>query len=792
MALAHVDPLPHPHHGLVVSTAVAACRQGNLPADTTSFIGRKNDVAEVKRLLAKARLVTLTGVGGVGKTRLALRAGASLHRAFADGVWFVELAGLHNGELVAHTTLEALGVRNDTGRSQTAVLTEYLRDRQVLLILDNCEHVVDACAELADVLLRAAPGLRVLATSRERLGLGCEHLWPVPPLPLPDPQQSMPAGAWLQYPALTLFGERATAVQPNFTLANENQAQVAQVCRVLGGVPLGIELAAVQLRVLTLDRLLSGLADCFRSLNLRTRGGLPRHQTLRAAVEWSFDLCTPAEQRLWARASVFAGSFDLSAAEQVCTSDDLAADEILTHVAGLVDKSVLISDRNRFWLLEPLRQCGRNKLRESGEETTVRRRHRDHYLDLAQSSEQEWFGPRQAEIFGSTRAEHANFRAALDFSLASPAETTAGLKLAGTLWFYWAGCGVLGEGRHWLDRALTLAPEPGPERAKALWVNGHISTLQGDTASAVSMLEECRTYAVAAGNGIALAYATHRLGCNALVGDDANHAKELFEAARTHYQRLNEMNSNVMLAGIELAIAAVFLGDLDRAASLCSEVDAIGLASGEQWAYAYAVYVRALVAFSRGDLDQAITYGNDCLRIKQKFNDLLGIVLAIEILAWTSAARGEWKRAATMLGAAKRIWQSVGFPMFGSKYFGAPHRECEEQTRQALGTQAFEAILNRSATFTLEEAITYTLGDNKGTDVPTTAKSSPQTLTTREQEVAALIATGLSNKAIAEKLVISPRTAEGHVNRILDKLGFDSRTQIATWITQTSGQTPSK
>ncbi len=771
-------------------TAVAGFRLGNLPADTTTFVGRKHDGAEVKRLLSKARMVTLTGPGGVGKTRLALHTGSQLRRAFADGVWLVELAGLQNGALVAHTLLESLGVHDKTGRSQTEVLTEYLRDRQTLVILDNCEHLAEACASLAETLLRAAPRLRLLATSRQRLGLPGEHLWLVSPLPLPDPQQPMAPGAWLQDPALALFEERAAAVHPAFAVTNETQAKVAEVCHLLGGIPLAIELAAVQMRVLTLDNLLSELTDCYRMPGMRTRGGLPRHQTLRAAVEWSYQLCDAAQRSLWARASVFAGSFDLAAAQQVCAGDGLAAEGILTHLAELVDQSVLICEQDgkatRFRLLEPLRQYGRDQLRETGAETEIRRRHRDYFLGLASRCEADWFGPGQVEISVRTRLEHANLRSALTFCLESPAEMTAGLRLASTLWFYWAGCGVLSEGRHWLDRALAGAPKPGACRAKALWVNGYVATLQGDLRAATAMLEECRAYARSSRDDIALAYATHRLGCNALVGDDIAHAKSLFEEARAAYRRLGELNSNVMLAGIELAVANVFLGDLDSAAALCAEAREIGWSSGEQWAYAYAIYALALVALSRGELDEAAELGRDCLQISQEFNDLLGIVLAIELLAWTDAAQERWERAATMLGAAQRIWPSVGYPMFGSRYFGAPHGDCAARTREALGS-LFESAVGQGAGLTLDEAIAYALGPAKPATPPSAGRSLPSSLTEREQQVADLIADGLSNRAIAEKLVISPRTAEGHVNQILRKLGFARRTQIATWVTQTSG-----
>jgi predicted ATPase/DNA-binding CsgD family transcriptional regulator len=772
--------LTGPHgrpYGARVGKTGVACGRGNLPAETTSFVGRRSEVAEVKHLLTRARLVTLTGVGGVGKTRLAVQTAAGLSRAFPDGAWLVELAGLQDPALVAHTVLEALGVHDETGRAPARVLAEHLRDRRLLVILDNCEHVLASCAALAHDLLRAAPGLRLLATSRERLALAAEHLWPVSPLPLPEPGRPLPGGAWLRYPALTLFAERAAAVDPGFAVTAENEERVAQVCRLLAGIPLAIELAAVRLRVLTLEELESGLADCFRLPGTVKRGGEPRHQTLLAAVDWSFTLCTPAERRLWARTSVFAGGFDLPAAERACAGEDVRA-----GLAGLVEKSVLIREGGRFRLVEPLRQFGRDKLTESGEAPAVLRAMRDHYLELAVRSEREWFGPEQAETFRRTRLEHANLRAALDYCLTTPGELQTGLRLASTLWFYWAGCGVFGEGRHWLDRALALSPGPGEERAKALWVNGYIATLQGDNAGAVAMLEECRAYARQTGDDVAMAYATHRLGCNLLVGDDLGDAKALFEEAQARYRKLGELNSNVMLAGIELAIALIFLGDLDRAGELCEEACATGVAHGEQWAQAYAVFVQALVALGRGDFTRAAGYGRHCLRVKRKFHDLLGIVLAIEVLAWTESARGHWEAAATMLGSAQPIWQAVGFPMFGSRYFGAPHGECETRARRGLGEGPFEAAFRRGREFGLEEAIAYALGDATPSPAPGPARSTP--LTDREHEVALLIADGRSNQEIADKLVISRRTAEGHVNRILRKLEFDSRSQVAAWAAQ--------
>lgn len=748
---------------------------GNLPASTTGFVGRKHDLAEVKRLLAKARLVTLTGVGGVGKTRLALHVAADLRRAFTGGAWIVELAHIVDADLLVHTVLEALDAHDGTGRDPTALLVvEHLRDRQVLIILDGCEHLLDAVAELADTLLRVAPGVRLLATSRERLDVEGEHLWQVAPLALPDPQRPAPA---CRYPALDLFADRAAAVAPDFALTEANEQTVTEICHLLGGIPLAIELAAVRLRLLPLEHLRDGLHDTYRLLAAGRRGGLPRHQTLLAAVEWSYALCTEQEQSLWRRVSVFAGSFGLEAAEDVCDGD-------LEVLGGLVDKSVLIGEQGvdgvRFRLLEPLRQFGHDRLRAVDEEESLRRRHRDHFVALAERGEREWFGPTQPDVQDRMRLDHANLRVALDHCLRSADGHLAGLHLVGTLWFYWAGCGALGEGRRWIDRVLALDSGPSAQRAKVLWVGGYLATVQGDLGVAVELLEECREYALRADDRPALAYAVHRLACTMLIGDDLARAAELFEEARALYQDLGLLDSNVLLARIELGVVAVFQGDFTRAAELCEQARAEGERHGEQWATAYATWVLAMCAFARGEWDRSEALARDCLRVKRTFNDLLGLVLAIEVLAWNEAARGAAERAATLLGAARQIWQSVGYPMFGSRCFGAPHGECERTVIEVLGERAFGRLFRRGMAFGLADAVAFALEEA----AEAAAEELPTPLTRREQEVADLIAGGLSNKDIARRLVIAPRTAEGHVERILQKLGVTSRTQIARWVAE--------
>jgi predicted ATPase/DNA-binding CsgD family transcriptional regulator len=763
-------------------------RVGNLPAEVSSFVDRREEIAETKRLLSVTRLLTLTGVGGVGKTRLALRVAADLRRAFANGVWLVELAGLQNPHLVVDTVVEALGIDDRSTRGQLAVLIHYLRGRQLLLVLDNCEHLRSACAILVDALLRAAKGLRVLATSRQVLDTDGERAWQVPPLPAPDPDLPLPPRAGARYPALALFAERATA--RGFVITADTQGPVARICHRLDGIPLAIELAAVRLRTMQPEQILQRLDDRFGLLTAGTRTALPRHQTLRAAIEWSFDLCTREEQLLWARASVFADGFDLATAEEVCAGDGLAADVILDLVAGLVDKSVLICEEHagtmRYRLLDTLRQYGRERLRYAGEQEGVRRRHRNWYLRLAEQGEAEWFGPHQATWFARMRLERANIRAALDFCLSEPDEIRTGLRMAAALWFYWSACGFPREGRHWLDRALALDTGPTREGVRARWANGWIALQQGHIADGESTLTECRALARQLGDASTLAHATHRLGFAALLRGDLSRAVALLEESLTRFRFLGELNSLVIMAQVGLAAANVHQGDLDRAMMLCEEARAICEGHGEQWARSYALYYLAYAEWGRGETQKAAAHAAESLRIKRTFHDIVGIVLVVDLLAWTAAAEGMGERAARLLGVAHQLWSTVGLPRLGSEKWNTPHKACEARARRGLGNAAFEAAFQRGNELALDEALEYALDEKRKSPSPAPAQkdTSPTPLTRRERQVAALVAEGLSNKDIAARLVIAQRTAEGHVQSILTKLGVTSRTQIAAWATE--------
>ncbi|MFG3052934.1 ATP-binding protein [Kitasatospora sp. NPDC048239] len=684
---------------------------GGLPAEVTSFVGRREELAALAGLLAGARLVTVTGPGGVGKSRLALRAAARAAGAFPDGAWLVEVSPVQDPLLLGHAVLEALQLTDGTARPPLDILAERLTGHRLLIVLDGCEHLVAACAELADALLRAVPGLRVLATSRSALRSAGEHLLTLAPLPV---------GPGAPPDAVRLFADRARAVLPSFELTPATTEGIAQLCHRLDGIPLAVELAAGRLRALSVEQITARLDDRFRLLTGGARTALPRHQTLRTTIGWSHELCTVQERLLWARLSVFAGGFDLEAAEYVCAGEGIEPDEMLDLLAELVDKSVALREDGpfgvRFRLLDTLRDYGGQWLRAAGDEQRLLRRHRDWYLGVATWGEVEWFGPRQAETAERTGLAHPNLRAALEFCLAEPGEEQLALLLAGTLWFYWVGCGHLGEGRHWLDRALALDPEPTEARAKALWVTGYMATLQGDLGSARPALEECRRQALDTGDDRALAYAVHRQGCAALIGDDPVRAAELFEEALWHYRTIGELNSNVLMAMFELGIAYLFQGDQESGALWLGQVRELCEEHGEQWAYAYALYALAYSHWLNGDIRLARSCARESVRLNHLFHDLLGIVLAIDLLALLETEPagpgrpGDLREARVLQGAAHRIWQAVGKPFFGSRTFNGPHRDCEQRARAGLTEQELADLFECGARLDLNAAVYRALG----------------------------------------------------------------------------------
>lgn len=764
---------------MAVGTRTSA-RQRQLPAEVTSFVGRRHEVAEVKQLLSKARAVTLTGVGGVGKTRLALRVAADVCRAFPDGVWLVELAEVDGPELVVQSIVESLEIRDRSLRPPIDVLAEHLRDLHALLILDNCEHVLHECAVVADQLLRAAPDLRILATSRQSLGIAGEQILPVPALQLPLTDNSrLPAESLTRFDAVRLFAERAQAVLPAFAVTEDNRDAVLRICQRLDGMPLGIELAAVRLRALSVEELLARLDDRFRLLTAGSRAVLPRHQTLRALIDWSHALCTERERQMWARVSVFAGGLDLAAAEAVCSGDGIAPEDVVDLIIGLVDKSVLIREEDgrgvRYRLLDTIRDYGREQLAESGEEATLQRRHRDYFRDLAAQARARLFGPSQVAWFTRLQQEHANLRGALEYSFGNPAEARTGLAMAADLLYHWITSYYLGEGRGWLERGLAADTGPSEVRARALWSDSWLAIIQADIATARARLEECSTLGNQSG------YIALYSGMIAMYQGASESAVTLYEEALAqHRARQDPVGEALTL--IRLSLAHSFLGNAALAVSLGEECLAVCEAHGEGWHRAYTMMALGVEVWRQGDTQRATALEKESLVFNRALGDSLGVGINLEVLAWIAATEARHQRAARLLGALQTIWHSAGATLSGYGHMVAYHDECVVTTREALGEAAFRTTFEKGAGLPYDEALAYALEEDQPAE-----EVEPSPLTRRETEIAQLVAQGLSNKDIAATLVIAQRTAEGHIEHILRKLDFHSRAQIAAWVESRAG-----
>ncbi|MDV7355992.1 protein kinase [Rhodococcus oxybenzonivorans] len=787
---------PHPATPEDVDRAPHTGRStaGNLPSELTSFIGRRRELSEARRLLSVSRLVTLTGIGGVGKTRLALRVATDARRVFDDGVWLVELGQLRDASLLAEVVAASLRLRDQSARAVQDVLVEHLAERRLLLVLDNCEHLIEAAAELAEALLRTCPELRILATSREQLGIRGEAAMRVPPMTVPDPD--LPSLKGLpQYEAVTLFLERAAAATPEFELTEDNQGAVAQICARLEGLPLPIELAAVRLRAMTADQVAQRLTDRYRMLTVGNRGTPTRQQTLRLCIDWSHELCTAAEQQLWGRLSVFAAGFELDAAEGVCAGDH-SPDELLDVVASLVDKSILIREEPgavvRYRMLETLRDYGLEKLQHTGEYPALRRRHRDWYEQLAVRAEADWISSRQLGWIDRLTRELPNLREALQFSLteSNGGHAEAGLRIATALYPLWWSRGLLSEGRRWLDRALSLAsPRPTAERVMALYADSLLAGVQGDLPAAYTLTEQEREDTEQLGNAHTDALLAHSAGRLALFKGDLPGAIEQFERALERFRAEGDLHRQIgTLQGLGLACG--LFGNTARAASCQEEVLAITEAHGESEYRARSVWILALMVWQQGDSGRAMRLLDEGLQLTRLTDDPVGTAWCLQALAWIAADKHQFQRAAVLLGATEALRQVMGTATVLVPDLRTHQEKCERHTRSGLGERAFEAAFRHGRNMSFEDAVAYALDEPTPAPAPQAAGAATS-LTRRERQVADLVAQGLTNKAIAARLVIAQRTAQGHVEHILTKLGFTSRAQIAAWIAEQSRDGPS-
>ncbi|MBF6245676.1 protein kinase [Nocardia elegans] len=772
-------PTPAPHAG-------SGRGRGNLPAELTSFINRRNELSEIRNLLTSSRLVTLTGIGGVGKTRLALRAAAARRQDFADGTWFVELADVTTLSLLTSVVAATLGIRDEPDASLLEVLIKRLSTTTALLILDNCEQLVEPAAKLTDTVLRNCPDLRILVTSREPLNIAGESVVRVTPLTTPGDEE--PAPQRRRFDAMTLFSERAAAAVPGFQLDHKNQAAVAQICARLDGLPLAIELAAARLRSMSAQQIVQHLDDRYALLTHGSRAAPTRQQTLRWCVDWSYDICTPTEQRLWARLAVFAGTFELDAAEQVA-GRDLTPHSALDVLSALVDKSILIREEVdtvvRFRMLETLREYGRQRLHESGEYHELRRRHREWYQQLVLDAEAGWLSHRQPEWIARIDREQSNLRDALSAMLGDETSEAAdaALRTTAALYEFWFFRGQYGEGRLWLERAIARTDARSiPDRAKALRADVQLAAAHGDFPAAQNSLQMARLLGEQDAPPSVRAQIDHADGILALIRGDLTractsltNAVEVLPSPKPSVMYVNAM--------AYLAWAYEMRGDMTQTAAWCRKLLSITETSGELSYRCGALRGLGVAAWQHGDTSRAQRLIHAALQLNRTLNSPVAAAFCLESMAWI-VADADPERAAVLLGAVDDIWQVVSRTATIYPTIAPFHQECEQVARRALGVRKFDSAFRRGRSIGMDGAVAVALGQaHTGA-----ASRSPATLTKRERQVADLVAQGLSNKQIAARLVISQRTAEGHVEHILTKLAFTSRAQIAAWVADDAQQ----
>ncbi|ANN18340.1 hypothetical protein SD37_23695 [Amycolatopsis orientalis] len=742
-------------------------------AEPSGYVGRRGEGAEVRRLLGKARLVTLTGPGGVGKTTLATRVARDVAHLFPDGVVLVELAEVRDGALVANLVAARLGLHARSGLPAGRQVIDHLRDRALLLVLDNCEHLIDSSAELAAAVLAGCPRIVVLATSRQSLGVAGEQVLPVPPLPIAD--------------AVRLFRERAGAIVPSAFDGQDEEAVLAELCGRLDGLPLAIELAAARIRSLSPGQILDRLTGRLALLTSGRRTAPRRQQTLRAAIDWSYQLCSSAEQTVWARTSVFSGSFDLDAATHVCADAGIAADDVLELIDGLLDKSVLIRGRQpgvaRYQMLESLREYGQERLDVTGDRHRVARLHRDWFGGLVARANEEWVSDRQQRWIEQLGSDHANLRAALAWSLSEPGEAGRALRMAAYPVEYWLLRGLAGEARTWLGRALAATPDDHPDRGDALCMYALHTLWMGDQEQIARLLDEAEALAEKNADEVARGRVLHIRSFAAILTGRPG-GVELAAATCAIFRAHGLVHAELhplFIHGVSIAYR-----DGDPAAARASLRRMYDLAAerGDLFYRAMALFGRATVEVEFGDITAAADAATEALRLDLRTGDQQGMAYRVDTLAWIAARRNEHERAATLFGIAGALWERIGTtPEFA---VNLPHVKHTAATRAAIGNTRFEQAYAAGRALSDAEAVRHALGEPAPAS-PSAADARTGILTKRETEIAGLIAKGLTNRDIAAELVISQRTVSTHVEHILTKLGFGNRAQIAVWVVGRAG-----
>ncbi|WP_394793811.1 ATP-binding protein [Armatimonas sp.] len=680
----------------------------NLPQQVTSFIGREKELADIKTQLQHSPLLTLTGSGGCGKTRLSLQVAADSLEQYPKGAWLVELASVSDPALVPQTLAEVLGVREVPGEAITRTLSRTLKDKQLLLVLDNCEHVLEAAARLTDTLIKTCPHLRILASSREALGITGESTYRVPSLSLPQPSKTYTAESLSHFEAVRLFIERAVAAKEDFTVTNQNAPALASVCYRLDGIPLAIELAAARVRAMPIEQIEERLDNRFRLLTGGSRTALPRQQTLRALIDWSYDLLEKSQQVLLCHLAVFAGGWTLRAAEAVCASEELESWEILDLLTLLVDKSLVTYEERegnaRYRLLETVRQYARDRLLDSGLGEAARDQHRDYFLALAKEAEQKLVGPEQGSWYALLEREHDNLRVALEFCLTDSNTVALGQALAGALGKFWLVRGHLTEGREWYDRMLE---QPGGEartraRADALHGAATLAATQNDYDVAESYNRQSLEIRREIGDKKGIGGSLNNLGNAAFFQGDHDTARAFHEESLAIKREIGDQ-SGISISLNNLGNIAHQQGDFAAAKLFHEESLAIKQTLGDRNGIASSLLNLANVAMRQDDNATARGYYQQSLRTRSEIGDKNGMVICLDFFANLCLSEGKPHQAAVLWGAAQALRDEIGSAVPTSIQKGHDHHLAE--TRKALGDAAFEAAYAQGRALTQEQAI---------------------------------------------------------------------------------------
>ena len=693
----------------------------NLPIPLTSFIGRKRETAAVKQLLSSTRLLTITGPGGSGKTRQGIHVATDLLDAFEDGVWWVELAALTDNSLVPQAIAKALGVQEVANQPLLETIANYLQSKKLLLILDNCEHLIEACAQVTEYLLESCLHLKVIATSRESLNIVGESIWYVPTLSLPDPGQLSLIDLLLGYEGIRLFVERASGVRSAFVLTEQNASFVAQICHRLDGIPLAIELAAARIKVLTPEQIVERLQDRFQLLTGGSRTALTRHQTLQAVIDWSYDLLTEREQALFRRLGVFSGGWKLEAAEVVCSGENLAAREILDVLSNLVDKSLVIIEgeqdgESRYKMLETIRQYARKMLLKAGEESEYKERHLDYYVKLVESAKPYlgFFLP-DMEIIKWVKVfdpEQSNLRRALKWSLTDSNLVEAGLSMAGMLHWFWFVRSQFTEGRDWLkqfsDRSDAIAKSV---RAQAFLSAGFLACWQGDFASANASLEQSLKLFEELDEKSGVAFSLHGLGFAANGLGDHAQAGSMFGKCLAVAREIDD-KWLISFALHFMAIGSSFQGNYELAREQFEEcIMLIKEGSGNMQGIAYSSFHLGRMDRLQGDYASAHKNLAEGIGLFWQMSDRRGLGYALSGFACLALAQEEIERAAYLFGAVDSIREEVGSLL--EEILQAEYEQAKATTQEILGNEKFDAAWSDGNEMALEQAVRFVLKEEE-------------------------------------------------------------------------------